>query len=108
MSRPNPTILFGFFVAVIVAMCGVSLLKGGVYISKHEGDTLHMLQIVFRMAEGQWPHIDFMTPIGALAASPIALFVKLGFGVGNGVLAGANSCRCCSFSARLVDRVVPV
>ena len=82
MSRPNPTTLFGFFVAVIVAMCGVSLLKGTVYIAKHEGDILHMLQMVLRMAEGQWPHLDFMTPIGALAAAPIALFVKLGFGVG--------------------------
>jgi len=82
MSRPNPTILFGFFVAVIVAMCGASLLKGGVYIGKHEGDTLHMLQIVFRMAAGEWPHVDFMTPIGALAAAPVVLFVKLGFGVG--------------------------
>ncbi len=82
MSRPNPTILFGFFVALIVAMCGVSLLKGGLYIGKHEGDTLHMLQIVFRMVAGQWPHLDFMTPIGALAAGPIVLFVTLGYGIG--------------------------
>ncbi|MGB5559386.1 MAG: hypothetical protein WBN04_15410 [Paracoccaceae bacterium] len=82
MSRPNPTILFGFFVAVIVAICGASLLKGGVYIGKHEGDTLHMLEIVFRMASGEWPHVDFMTPIGALGTAPIALFVKLGFGIG--------------------------
>ena len=82
MSRPNPTVLFGFFVAVIVAMCGVSLLKGGVYIAKHEGDTYHMLEIIFRMADGQWPHLDFMTPIGALAAAPVALFVRLGYGVG--------------------------
>ena len=82
MNKANPTVLFGFFVAVIVAICGVSLLKGGVYIGKHEGDTLHMLQIVFRMAMGEWPHLDFMTPIGAFAAAPIALFVTLGFGVG--------------------------
>ncbi len=82
MSRANPSVMFGFFVAVIVAICGVSLLKGGVYIGKHEGDTLHMLQIVFRMAMGEWPHLDFMTPIGALAAAPIALFVTLGFGAG--------------------------
>lgn len=82
MSRPNPTILFGFFVAVIVAICGVSLLKGGLYIGKHEGDTLHMLEIIFRMAAGEWPHLDFVTPIGALAAAPVVLFVKLGFGVG--------------------------
>lgn len=82
MSRPNPAILFGFFVAVIVAMCGASLLKGGLYLGKHEGDTLHAAEIVFRMADGQWPHLDFMTPIGILAFAPIALFVKMGYGVG--------------------------
>lgn len=82
MRRPNSAILFGFFVAIIVAMCGASLFMGGLYLSKHEGDTVHLLQIVFRMAEGQWPHLDFMTPIGVLAFAPITLFVTLGFGVG--------------------------
>lgn len=82
MSRPNPTVLFGFFVAVIVAMCGASLLKGGLYLGKHEGDTLHAVEIIMRMSQGQWPHLDFMTPLGVLAFAPIALFVKLGFGVG--------------------------
>ena len=85
MSRPNPAVLFGFFVAVIVAMCGAALLKGGFYVGKHEGDTLHMLDIVMRMAEGQWPHLDFMTPVGALAFAPVALFVKLGFPVGKSI-----------------------
>ena len=88
MSRPNPAVLFGFFVAVVVAMCGAALLKGGFYVGKHEGDTLHMLDIVMRMAEGQWPHLDFMTPVGALAFAPIALFVKLGFPVGKSVFLG--------------------
>ncbi len=88
MGRANPTVLFGFFVAVIVALCGTALLKGGFYIGKHEGDTFHLLQIVFRMSEGQWPHLDFMTPIGVLAFAPIALFVKLGHGVGTSILLG--------------------
>jgi hypothetical protein len=66
-------------------MCGAALLKGGFYIGKHEGDTLHMLEIVMRMAEGQWPHLDFMTPIGVLAFAPIALFLKLGFPVGKSI-----------------------
>lgn len=82
MNRPNSTYLLGFFMAVIVAMCGVSLLKGGLYVAKHEGDTYHLLEIVFRMADGQWPHLDFMTPIGVLAFAPITLFATLGFGVG--------------------------
>ena len=27
----------------------------------------HYVQGLLRMAEGQWPHLDFMTPIGVLA-----------------------------------------
>ncbi|MBV1866335.1 MAG: hypothetical protein KUG69_00290 [Marinosulfonomonas sp.] len=86
MSRPNPTVLFGFFVAVIVAMCGVSLMKGGLYLGKHEGDTLHLMQIILRMADGQWPHLDFMTPIGVLAVAPISVFVTLGYGAGMAII----------------------
>ncbi len=82
MGRANPTVLFGFFVAVIVALCGAALLKGGLYIGRHEGDTLHVMQIVFRMAQGQVPHLDFVTPIGIMAFAPIVLFVKLGYGIG--------------------------
>jgi len=40
------------------------------------------MQIVFRMADGQIPHLDFMTPIGALAFWPIAMLVKSGLGIG--------------------------
>jgi len=86
MSRPHPATLFGIFVAVIVAMCGTALLKGGLYLGKHEGDTLHLLEIVFRMADGQWPHLDFMTPIGALAFWPIVAFVNAGFGIGMSIM----------------------
>ena len=88
MNRANPTVLFGFFVALIVAICGASLAKGGFYLQKHEGDTLHMIQIVLRMADGEWPHKDFMTPIGIMAFWPFVLFVKLGFGMGHAILYG--------------------
>ncbi len=88
MSRPNPTVLFGFFVAVIIVIFGAALAKGGFYLGKHEGDTLHLLQIVFRMAGGQWPHLDFMTPIGVMAFAPFVLFVKLGYGIGMSILLG--------------------
>ncbi|MFV2037579.1 MAG: hypothetical protein ACC646_08305, partial [Paracoccaceae bacterium] len=72
--------------ALIVVICGAALLKGGLYLGKHEGDTLHLLQIVLRMADGQWPHLDFMTPIGLMAFAPIALFVKLGYGAGTSIM----------------------
>lgn len=70
-------------------MLGVALvlgllpfLKGGLYILKHEGDTVQFADIVLRQAAGQWPHLDFMTPIGVLAAEPIAAFVRLGLPFG--------------------------
>lgn len=86
MSKPNPAVLTALFAVVLVAMGGAALLKGGLYVGKHEGDTLHLMQIVFRMAEGQVPHRDFMTPIGALAFWPIAMLVKAGMGIGHAIL----------------------
>ncbi|MGB5870098.1 MAG: hypothetical protein WBH04_07845 [Albidovulum sp.] len=69
--------------AMIVIWGGAPLVKGAYYLGKHEGDTLHMAEIVVRMARGEWPHLDFMTPIGVLAAAPIMWFVKIGAGLGH-------------------------
>lgn len=86
MSKSNTAALVAFLTATLVAMGAAAILKGGLYVGKHEGDTLHLMQIVFRMADGQIPHLDFMTPIGALAFLPIALLVKAGFGIGMAVI----------------------
>ncbi|MGL4309509.1 MAG: hypothetical protein ACRCSU_03395, partial [Paracoccaceae bacterium] len=86
MMRANSGMLAVFLLAVLAALGGTALLQGGLYVGKHEGDTLHLLEIVFRMADGQRPHLDFMTPIGALAFAPIALFVDQGMGVGHAIL----------------------
>jgi len=86
MGNVNRVRLGGFLLAVVVAYAVVTLAKGGSYIGKHEGDMLHLLQIVLREAQGQWPHLDFQTPIGVLATAPIAWFVTLGFGVGMAIL----------------------
>jgi len=82
MSRPNPVILTAFLAMIVLVMGGAAVLKGGLYIDKHDGDAMHLMEIVFRMAEGQVPHLDFMTPIGALAFWPVALLVMSGMGVG--------------------------
>ena len=86
MRNVNPAKLFGFLAAVLVLMGGLALAKGALLIGKHEADTLHLLQIVFRMDAGQWPHLDFMTPIGALAFAPITWFMGQGAGVGHAIL----------------------
>ena len=86
MTQQKPAALTAFLAFVLLAMGGVTVLKGGLYIGKHEGDTLHLMQIVFRMADGQIPHVDFLTPIGALAFWPIAMLVKAGMGVGMAII----------------------
>lgn len=86
MTKSNLAQLAAFLIAVFAAMAAGAVLKGGLYVGKHEGDTLHLMQIVFRMADGQVPHLDFMTPIGALAFWPIAALVKAGMGIGMAVL----------------------
>jgi hypothetical protein len=86
MRQANRTSVFIVLVATILALGGIAIAKGGFYLGKHEGDTLHMAEIVSRMAVGQLPHIDFMSPIGALAFAPIALFKANGIGIGMSVL----------------------
>ena len=81
MSRSNPLFLFAVLAVVTAALSALSLTKGGLYIARHEGDMLHLLAILFRMEQGQVPHIDFMTPIGAFAFLPIHGFMRAGFGV---------------------------
>ncbi|NDH03439.1 MAG: hypothetical protein EBY40_10005, partial [Marivivens sp.] len=67
MRQANRTSVFIVLMAAILALGGMAIAKSGFYLGKHEGDTLHMVEIVSRMSAGQLPHIDFMTPIGALA-----------------------------------------
>lgn len=81
MSRPNPLALLAVLAAYVVAVSALSLLKGGLYIARHEGDMLHLLEILFRLERGELPHLDFMTPIGAVAFLPIHVFMVTGMGV---------------------------
>ncbi len=77
------------FMAGLIGLYAVTFFgKGGLFISKHEGDALHLLQMLLRMADGDWPHLDFVTPIGVLAFVPITVFLKAGFGVGHAFHAG--------------------
>ncbi|PID36637.1 MAG: hypothetical protein CR993_04660 [Rhodobacterales bacterium] len=77
-----------FVATIIVILGGISLAKGGFFLGKHEGDTLHLLQMVLRMGAGDWPHLDFQTPIGVLAMAPMAVFVAAGWGAGSAIIAG--------------------
>jgi len=75
-------------VIFLAALAGAPFLAGGLYVTQHEGDTLHLADLVLRMADaGQVPHLDFMTPIGIGALWPIALFERAGLGFGHAFLA---------------------
>ncbi len=75
-------------ISLVLVISGITLAKGGLYVDRHEGDTLHLIEIVRRMGLGQWPHLDFSTPLGLLNFLPISVFVGAGFGVGVSILLG--------------------
>ncbi len=86
MERPSAGGLLGFLVVILVVQASLLLGKGVLLIEKHEGDALHVLEIVFRMSEGQWPHLDFMTPLGVLSFAPIVWLMSLGLGAGKAIM----------------------
>ena len=86
MSRPNPLLLLAALAAFLVAISAASLTKGGLYVARHEGDMLHLLEILLRLDRGEIPHLDFMTPIGAFAFLPIHWFVGADYGIDQAVL----------------------
>lgn len=79
--------IFGFWYALYL-LFSLSLLAlarsndGAVLFLSFNGDAIHMAQIVARMADGQIPHSDFVTPLGAMAFLPIVWLYKLGAGLG--------------------------
>ncbi len=78
--------LFAYLSGIVVLIAAMTLAKGGLYIDRHEGDTLHLMEIVMRIAQGQWPHLDFVTPLGGISFLPIAGLVAAGFGIGTSIL----------------------
>lgn len=82
MSRQSTFVLLGAFVAFAAAL----IVPQGLNLTMHTGDALHMIAIVERMASGELPHVDFMTPIGVLAFAPIALFARWGLSAGEAFL----------------------
>ena len=86
MDKSGSRLFLVYLLGLVALMGGLALAKGGLYVDRHEGDTLHLIEIVLRMSEGQWPHLDFVTPLGVLCFLPIVAFVWLGFGVGTAIL----------------------
>ncbi len=89
MSRDNPLKLLVFLSGTFLFFAFLTAWPGVLMIDGHEGDTLHMMDILLRMDAGAQPHRDFMTPIGILAFAPITLVMKLGFDIGQAFILGS-------------------
>lgn len=72
--------IFWLAVSVIV------IAPGNLVITSHWADALHLVDILDRMAQGQRPHLDFVTPIGELAFAPISFLMTLGLPTGRAYL----------------------
>ena len=71
--------LWAGLVAILsAALAAISVLPGTLLVGLHEGDAVHLTEIVVRMAEGEWPHVDFSTPLGILTAAPMAAVMRAG------------------------------
>ncbi len=88
MGRPSAGIYALFLVVVLAIQAGLLLGKGVLLLDQHEGDALHLIQIIMRMSQGEWPHLDFTTPIGILAFAPVSWFASMGYGVGHAIIYG--------------------
>lgn len=74
--------------ATFVLLAGITIAPGSLRLTGHEVDTIHTLDIVYRLAEGARPHVDLMTPLGVFAFLPIQIFVERGYGPGVAFLMG--------------------
>lgn len=88
MGKPSPRNFIVFLLILLVVQSALLLGKSSLLIDQHEGDALHLLEIVLRMSQGQWPHLDFVTPIGVLAFAPISGLMSFGVGAGHAIMGG--------------------
>jgi len=88
MGRPSAGAYLVFLVVVLILQASLLLGKGVLLLDQHEGDALHLMQIILRMGAGEWPHLDFTTPIGILAFAPISWLISLGIGAGSAIMGG--------------------
>ena len=71
---------------VWATLSAVILAPGDLVITSHWGDALHLVDILDRMSQGQQPHIDFVTPLGQWAISPISALMAVGLPTGQAFL----------------------
>ncbi|MEM6634260.1 MAG: hypothetical protein AAF667_00080 [Pseudomonadota bacterium] len=83
MKRSHPLVPAAVLAAVWALLAVAGLARQGVFLAKHEGDAVHLMDILLRMGAGQRPHLDFLTPIGDLAFWPIVWLMNAGIQAGH-------------------------
>lgn len=78
MSRAEAFLLTVVFAAFTLGYGALPWLAGGLFLDTHEGDSYHLLDILTRMERGEVPHVDFVTPLGALSFWPIQWIMASG------------------------------
>ena len=53
MSRAKTTWVAAAMALAVLVFGGLPLMKGAFYLGKHEGDAMHLADLVLRMADGQ-------------------------------------------------------
>ncbi len=91
MSRPNPLVLAVGLLLFVAVFGGMPLLKGGLFLDSHEGDSYHFLDILLRIDSGLRPHVDFPTPLGIMAFLPVTVFLEAGQTAGRAIILGQMS-----------------
>lgn len=86
--RADPRKVLGAIVAAVMVLAGLALTAQGLWFAKHETDTLHLIDIVLRRADGAVPHLDYMTPLGLLAFEPFVLLHRAGLSLGASLVWG--------------------
>ncbi|MFT6223845.1 MAG: hypothetical protein ACJA1F_001691 [Paracoccaceae bacterium] len=86
--------VLGFLSVFLLTLSIATLWPGAFFIGKHEGDALHLLEIIFRMEAAERPHLDFMTPIGVMAFAPIVAFLEAGLPAGQAIFAAQITVGC--------------
>ncbi len=87
MDKPNTATVWATGILAIALFGGIVLWQGTFFIERHEGDTLHLIDIIERLRLDQAIHRDFMTPIGILAFMPMVWARDLGLGLGQSMFA---------------------
>ena len=86
MNRAAPRFFWGILLAYILLQSVLLWLRGGFYVSLHEGDMLHLADILLRMHMGLVPHLDFTTPLGGWGFLPMVALLDLGLSMGRAMV----------------------